>query len=147
MLVIVDEVENIFRSEFTLGKDIIDDLYAIGDLDGGAIHCILSGSSRDLRPLAFGKLSSEKHVLYQNYTGRNLNPQKFAPVWIYPFCNRDDFIRAVQHMKQRFPSALENVTDEQGDEVDVEEDLNGIFIKSGGIMSFIEKFARNGLGT
>lgn len=112
------------------------------NLDGGAIHCILSGSSSDLRELAFGKLPEEKRIRYANYTGRNLNSTKFSPRWIYPFCNRNEFVQAVELMKKRFTRNID-----EDDDFFFEDEWNGIFIQTGGIGRLIEDFARGGGST
>ena len=88
-------------SNFANGKEIIDELCEIGDLNGGTVHCILSGGN-DLRELAFGGLSQEKKGLYGNYSGRCLNSTKFVHYPIHPFCNRNDFIRVMNHMIHGF---------------------------------------------
>ena len=62
------------------------------------IHIVMTGSSSELRCLAFGKYPFPQ-TSFPNYTKKDLNTTKFQPVWIYPFVEPSDF-RAVYNMME-----------------------------------------------
>jgi len=137
MLVAIDELDRVYGGGVSNGKLVVSDLYALGNLDGGAIHCILCGSSADLRALAFCKLSSEKIGTFPNYDASvDLNHDKFRPVWIHPFClDKESFEEAVKYMKDRF-----NRTELQD-----EASLQSLLINTGGNIGHIEESVRRGV--
>lgn len=91
LFLVVDELQNVFTGSFHNGDEIIRELLALGDNQDGRIHCILSGSSTNLRQLAFAEIpmTSELVSHYPNYKAVDLNSTKFQACWIYPFLDAD----------------------------------------------------------
>lgn len=93
VLFIADELDSVFLSSYGAvdGKQIIREIAEIGNTSQGRIHCIISGSSHQLRQLCFGKLPEEDRYNFPNYVGINLNSTKFPAHWIHPFLGKSDF--------------------------------------------------------
>ena len=92
VLFVVDELDQIFRSDSAIGKQIIGELAEIGNSSKGRVHCIISGSSSRLRQLCFSKLPNKDKAEFPNYEGIDLNSTKFSARWIHPFLGKNDFI-------------------------------------------------------
>ena len=110
---------------------------------------MLSGSSTDLRRLAFGKLTDDSmKYQYPNYAGIDLNSTKYQTRWIYPFLDADSFVSLYEAMKRaRSASAQDDFveTHEGDDFAETHEDtsveplkekmadeLSNLFLKTGG---------------
>ena len=93
LFLLVDELNFVYTGKFEVnGNLIISDLMAIGDDRNGFIHCVISGSSSNLRRLAFAKLPEDEWKLYPQYKpGFDLNNTKFQARWIYPFLDAASF--------------------------------------------------------
>lgn len=85
ILLVIDELQLVFNETiFRQGIDFIKDITRIGGDMNGLYHCILSGSSSNLRRLVSGKLSMDeaKVLNLMNYAKVDLNGTKFQPYTI-----------------------------------------------------------------
>jgi hypothetical protein len=97
LLFLVDEVPLVYGKVCTNGVSIISELHVIGGLDGRSIHCILSGSGKYVRKLAFCKLDDILKPQYPNYSTVDLNSTRYVPRYILPFSRSTaDFKHAVE---------------------------------------------------
>ena len=98
VLFIADELDSVFHSSCSAvnGQQIIGEIAEIGNSSEGRIHCIISGSSHQLRQLCFGKLSDKDKKDFPNYVGINLNSTKFSARWIHPFLDKKDFDKVLR---------------------------------------------------
>ena len=124
LFLVVDEFQNVYTNSFPKGRQIIGDILALGEDANGQIHCIISGSSTNLRQLAFAKLPETLKSKYPNYTGIDLNSTKYQARWIYPFLDGDSFLCLYRTMKQK-PHNYEPSTEEA-------DGFAELFIKTGG---------------
>jgi hypothetical protein len=90
------------------GRKIIRQISAIGSSLAGRIHCIITGSSLNLRQLCFAKLPTEECQYYENYTHKDLNSTKYSSKWIYPFLEINDFENLTQFYYKDFKLKYNN---------------------------------------
>jgi hypothetical protein len=95
VFLVVDELQFVYedRDKYPEGRQMIMELLSIGDSAAGRIHCVITGSSSNMRRLCFGKLhlTDEIRQQYPNYTRQDMNSTKYMPVWIYPMLDNVDF--------------------------------------------------------
>ena len=112
VLFIADELDSVFLS--TCGavnsQQIIGEIAEIGNSSEGRIHCIISGSSHQLRQLCFGKLPDKDKKDFPNYVGINLNSTKFSARWIHPFLGKDDFDKVFRLLQNDANNPLDTCT-------------------------------------
>jgi hypothetical protein len=85
LLFLIDELPLVYGKVCPNGVSIISELHVIGGLDGRSIHCILSGSGKYVRKLAFCKLDQALKPDYPNYSTVDLNSTRYVPFQILPF--------------------------------------------------------------
>jgi hypothetical protein len=88
---IIDEFSEVYTSECSNGREIVDQMFALGNSSRQVMHWIICGSSEHIRMLVTGKLSPEFRSQFGNFTGRDLNGTKFVPMQIFPFLQLEDF--------------------------------------------------------
>ena len=106
VLIAVDEFHLVYGPACKIGAYIIEELHTIGGLDGRSIHCILSGSSHNVRKLAFCKIDDPTEAsLYPNYKRVDLNSTRYVPFQILPFSESSTVFKgAVTYLLERMKS-------------------------------------------
>jgi hypothetical protein len=104
VLLVIDELQIVYNSDlFTNGIEFIKDIARIGGDKEGLFHCLLSGSSSDLRRLLSAKLSMEeaKEKNLGNYAKVDLNATKFQACTIAPFLREEHLSTLVDHLAHK----------------------------------------------
>jgi hypothetical protein len=89
---LVDEFQFVYCQPREIGTEIIREIAGLSDSNLGVNHMIVSGSSTNLRKLAFAKLPRDEATrsTYPSFEGIDLNSTKLRPHWIFPFVNWND---------------------------------------------------------
>ena len=102
LFLIVDELQFIYSyDQYPRPEGPIEFLEALADSRSGNVHCIISGSSSNMRRLCFAKLREEEKKKYPAYRGTSLNSTRFVPMWILPFVQAEDFLCLVDFFVQQ----------------------------------------------
>lgn len=92
VVLIIDEFQFVYSKTVEIGVKIIREKSTISGSTRGNIHCIVTGSSSNLRSLAFAKLPREEENKYPSYVDRiDLNCTKLRPKCIFPIVKAEDF--------------------------------------------------------
>ena len=93
VFMLCDEFQCVYKNTST-GTNIVKDLARWNNTQRGTFHCIVTGSSSNLRKLVYGKLFvGDQSVIqeeYPAYEAINLNSTKLQPHWIHPLVLYDD---------------------------------------------------------
>ncbi len=110
MFVVIDEFQNSFNESFPNGEDFISQIHGLGGELCGRFHCILSGSSVNLRKLISAKLSREDAANrgFSRYKQMDLNETKFEAYTITPFLTKTNFESLVNHVEQKLNTVAVN---------------------------------------
>ena len=94
VLLLLDEFQNVYSLPAEIGKPIVNELSILTGTTKGRIHCVVTGSSSELRVLAFTRLKAAEVSNYPSYQrGVDLNSTKLQPFWILPVNRAIDFRR------------------------------------------------------
>jgi hypothetical protein len=106
LLVVIDEFNLAYTASFSDGDKFIAEVNGLGGEKFGISHCILSGSSTQLRKLITAKYEIEdaKRLGYLWYSRLDLNGSKFSSFTILPFIRKSDFASLVQHVSAGYNS-------------------------------------------
>ena len=133
ILLVVDELQLVFNETlFRQGIDFIKDITRIGGDMNGLYHCILSGSSSNLRRLVSGKLSMDeaKVLNLMNYAKVNLNDTKFQPYTITPFLKEKDLLALVNYLARKYHKKNSY-------------NLDKVFMDTAGFPGVLDEYIRN----
>jgi GTPase SAR1 family protein len=102
LLLLVDEFQFVYTQSPQNGAKIVSEIAGLSDSSLGVNHIIVSGSSTNLRKLAFAKLlrNEETMLKYPSYEGKDLNSTKLRPHWIFPFVSWNDAKSFCQRFRQ-----------------------------------------------
>lgn len=132
LFILIDELQQVFSSKFHLpmynddscGKHFVHELAAMVDSCRGMWYIVATGSSSDIRRIAFNKWTSSDRDKYPNFCGIDLNHQKLQPHYIYGISTANDFRQFVEFVNTQYPECQVAAT-------------ANFYIKTGGIPGLI----------
>jgi len=133
ILLVIDELQLVFNQTlFCQGIDFIKDITCIGGDMNGLYHCILSGSSSNLRRLVSGKLSMDeaKVLNLMNYAKVDLNDTKFQSYTITPFLKENDLLALVNYLARKYHKKNSY-------------NLDKVFMDTAGFPGVLDEYIRN----
>jgi hypothetical protein len=133
VLLVIDELQLVYNSDlFNNGIEFIKDIARIGGDNEGLFHCLLSGSSSDLRRLLSAKMSMEeaKEKNLGNYAKVDLNGTKFQACTLTPFLREEHLSKLVDHLAQKHHKTERY-------------NLDRVFMETAGFPGVLDEYIRN----